>query len=277
VLILAGSAIQLPMFLSLVKQRSTLAIMIAITYVLYTALVLWIFRRIVKWERPTKPATALAFIWGLLVVGAFQLVANGGIAQLLLAAGGVKFYNDWAPAFSASFTEEALKAAGVLVALAVSARRPKTALFVFFIGATVGLGFQVLENVNTTFGYALGTDSTNIKALGFIFGFRAVMLGLFSHIMYTGVFALGLGYFLTRKDRGFGKRFGVLLSGIVFAMGAHFFNNSPFLKATFPDSPVGNLIKAIVPFMIFVIALVVARRHAKAVLDPKTESSPPAR
>jgi len=237
------------------SQNPSLLLMVTPVYVIYTVLVVLILFWLVPWQRPTWWALTMAFLWGFLVVASLQLMVNGGIGQLLLATGGVSFYNAWAPAFSGSFTEEALKAAGVLLALAISTRAPRTPSFVFLIGATVGLGFQVFENLNVTLQYAQGTVSTNWEATSFILLNRAVLLGALSHVMYTGIFGLGLGYFLT-ADRGLPNRLLALIAGALFAVSSHFVNNSPYLKEAFPDSPVASLLKGAVFFAGFVVAMI---------------------
>jgi hypothetical protein len=139
----------------------------------------------------------------------------------------------------------------------------------FVYGALVGLGFAVVEDVFYFMAVFGG------KPAGVLQGFflRVVAGGLYSHVLYTGLVGMGIGYAVERRDAASRRRRAAVLAGLAaVAALAHFIWNSPFLDL-FPAEPwhgadwlqvvVATSVKGL-PFLGFLIVAVrLARRRER--------------
>ena len=145
--------------------------------------------------------------------------------------------------------EETLKYLGVILLVLIARTQFPTILSVVVIGATVGLGFQVVEDLT----YSINAASTfpidnEVLPVLLMFGTRGIATGVFSHAMYTSISAFGLGYFLVRRDKPLLTRLLVAVGAFAAAWGLHFFWNSPaFADLGFVGS---TAIKAIPVFVV---------------------------
>jgi RsiW-degrading membrane proteinase PrsW (M82 family) len=112
----------------------------------------------------------------------------------------------WVPALTAPWTEEILKAAGVVLIYLIARSEIDDIMDGFVYGAMVGLGFAVVENV-FYFIAVFGGDTGSVLT-GFFF--RVIASGLYGHVLYTGLAGMGIAYFTTRRgEASFGRRLGV--------------------------------------------------------------------
>jgi hypothetical protein len=100
-----------------------------------------------------------------------------------------------------------------------------------FMGALVGLGFQVSEDLIYTVNAAASwTGSSESDAVFSTFVVRGLMTGMFSHASYAAIAAFGVGYFVSRTDEPIVRRVIVAVAALLAAMGLHFLWNSPILS-----------------------------------------------
>jgi RsiW-degrading membrane proteinase PrsW (M82 family) len=180
-----------------------------------------------------EPAWLIAFaaVWGGLVATGLALTANEAVQSILTTAEGPNVAAQWGAAIAGPTNEELLKGLGVVVAALLAGRRMRSPVDGFILGAVVGLGFQVVEDVVYTANVmAVGGDPG--AAIGQMFVLRGIMGGLWSHAVYTGLFGLGLGYALTRPAWSFLHRAVVAVLGFAAAWSLHFLWNSPLLVDT---------------------------------------------
>ena len=67
----------------------------------------------------------------------------------------------------------------------------------FVYGAVCGLGFAVVEDVFYFMGVFGGHPGGVLQG----FFLRVVSSGLYSHVLYSGLVGMGIGYFVSRRDR----------------------------------------------------------------------------
>jgi protease PrsW len=132
----------------------------------------------------------------------------------------------------------------------------------------VGLGFTVIEDVFyfvNQFGGEVG---------GVLKGFfvRVVASGLYGHVLYTGLFGIGVAYFVSRRGQtSLGRRLAIAALFILAGMFAHFLWNSPLLNF-YPEQGLqdaGDYLQVILattvkglPFLLFVLLMIgLARRR----------------
>lgn len=188
--------------------------------VLYAAL-LWLVTRAMD-RYSTLPITLVvhAFIWSATAGTFFMAIyANDAILSLYAKAFGQRWVSDWAAGLTAPFTEEIAKGIG-LVLLITLARRIVTSTFdAFILGAFLGLGFQVVEDLLYVAQTSGGDFGSNPFLLGFITLFFRIVTGVAGHIAYSAIFATGL--FLLVGSPVQRRRVGLGISLMLTAMALH--------------------------------------------------------
>jgi protease PrsW len=179
-------------------------------------------------EREPWWLIALAAAWGGLIATGLALPANTAVQSMLTTSRGVEVAAQWGAAIAGPTDEEVLKGLGVVVCALLARRRMRSPVDGFILGAVVGLGFQVVEDVIYTANVmAAGQDPWS--AIGQMLLLRGIMAGLWSHAVYTGLFGLGLGYALTRPQWPMAARVLATVAGFTAAWSLHFLWNSPLL------------------------------------------------
>jgi len=179
-------------------------------------------------EREPWWLIALAAAWGGLIATGLALPANDAVQSILTTSQGVNVAAQLGAAIAGPTDEELLKGLGVVVCTLLARRRMRSPVDGFILGAVVGLGFQVVEDVVYTANVmAAGQDPWS--AIWQMLLLRGIMGGLWSHAVYTGLFGLGLGYALTRPQWSMAARVLAAVAGLAAAWSLHFLWNSPLL------------------------------------------------
>jgi protease PrsW len=147
---------------------------------------------------PGKLAAA-GFVWGAVgAIGAFALLGNDAVMSLYSKTFGASFAFDWGAALTAPINEELSKGAGVLLLLALAPRLIRSPFDGLILGAFVGLGFQISEDIS----YAWIGAANSFGDIGAAWGtiVARTLASIPSHWMYTGVFGAGLIWFIGRPD-----------------------------------------------------------------------------
>ncbi|GAB2864695.1 PrsW family intramembrane metalloprotease [Actinocorallia aurea] len=200
-------------------------------WTLYTVPFLWFLRALDVFEQHSPLGFALAFAWG--GFGAVYLVipVNSAVESLAAKLGGPEFAANWGPALAGPTNEELFKYLGVVLLVLIARSQFPTILSVVVTGATVGLGFQVMEDLVYTANTAIQFPSTNqVAPVVVMLIVRGVLGGLWSHALYTSIACFGLGYLVARPDRPLGRRIAVAAAFFLLAWSAHFFWDSPLLR-----------------------------------------------
>ncbi|EME23176.1 PrsW family intramembrane metalloprotease [Rhodococcus triatomae] len=184
-------------------------IVATVLFALYCALFWWFTQRIDRYAHQSWKLIVLAFVWGAFAAPwAMAANANTPMLEIWGKLFGQAWAADWGAGLTAPFTEEISKGLGLLLLIAIAPRLVRTAFDGFVLGAFIGLGFQILEDIQ----YALTSSAAQFGAnpVGnamFTIVMRMTM-GVAAHILYSAVFCAGLVYFLGRpaepRRRGLG-------------------------------------------------------------------------
>jgi protease PrsW len=178
------------------------------------------------YEREPLSLQIGAFMWGAFAATSLSIFANQGWGLALIDWFGIDFAGRWAPALTAPGTEEITKGVGVILIYLIARREIDDLMDGFVYGALIGLGFTIVEDV-FYFVNVFGGDPGGVLRGFFV---RVIASGLYGHVLYTGLFGMGVAYFVSRRqDTPVGKRLGV--AALLFFVGifAHFLWNSPLL------------------------------------------------
>ncbi|MFG1620996.1 PrsW family intramembrane metalloprotease [Kribbella sp. NPDC049227] len=225
-----------------------------------------------------QPAGLLAtgFVWGGVAATFWiALPANQALLEIWAKAGGSSFAADWGAGLTAPINEEWGKALGLVLLIGLAPRLVRSAYDGFIIGAYIGLGFQVFEDVLYVYNGATqlyGVDQIGSSVRVFLVRGAA---GIVSHALFSAIFCAGLMWVLgrTRGERNVVR--GVLT--MLMAMLFHFaWDDMAGLSG-------GGIAAAGLPFVIAAIeltALFYILRHAarqerawtRALLAPELET-----
>jgi len=231
------------------------AIVLAVTsFAIYAALFWWFMQRIDHYAKLPAKLMVVAFLWGgFAATWTMAANANDAILALYAKAFGQSWALDWGAGLAAPFTEETAKGSGLLLLIALAPRLVRTAFDGFILGAFIGLGFQIVEDIV----YAMTSAGSQFGANQIGASIGTIMLrmvsGVAAHILYSAIFCAGLIYLLGRpaEPRRVGRGLllmttAMLLHGIWDSLGA--------IAGASPLKLVGLLIAVIV------VALVIAVR-----------------
>lgn len=156
---------------------------------------LWFLHRFDWFERTPALLAAAAFIGG--GVGAawtMALPGNSALMDLYTKAFGQAWASDWKAGFTAPLVEESAKGIVFVLMLGLAPRVINTVYDGLIVGAYVGLGFQVLEDM--LYGQNAAQLSFGADQVGSVlhtFVIRSAT-GVTSHAMYTAIVSAGIIY-----------------------------------------------------------------------------------
>ncbi len=177
---------------------------------------LWYIHYEDRYTTVPRRLAAAGFVWGFVAAtGAFALLGNDAVMSLYSKAFGASFAFDWGAALAAPIDEELAKGAGLLLLLVLAPRLIRSPFDGLILGAFIGLGFQISENISYAWIGAANAFGDVGAAWGTILA--RTLASIPSHWMYTGVFGAGLIWFIGRPDvparRGLGA--GLMLAAML--------------------------------------------------------------
>ena len=160
---------------------------------------LWFIHREDRYTTIPPKLAAAGFVWGAIAApGAFALLGNDAVMRLYAKTLGASFAFDWSAALTAPVDEELAKGAGILLLLVLASRLIRSPFDGLILGAFIGLGFQISEDISyawigaaNAFGDIGAANSTIVVR---------TLASIPSHWMYTGIFGAGLIWFVGRPD-----------------------------------------------------------------------------
>jgi protease PrsW len=169
---------------------------------------------------------ATGFLWGFVAAtGAFALLANDAAISLYGKMFGASFAFDWGAALAAPVDEELAKGAGVLLLLVLAPRLIRNPFDGLILGAFVGLGFQISEDISYAW-IGAANSFGDVQATWQTIAVRT-LASIPSHWMFTAIFGAGLVWFIgtaqvpARKALGAGLMLmAMLMHGLWDASGA---------------------------------------------------------
>jgi RsiW-degrading membrane proteinase PrsW (M82 family) len=221
------------------------------------------------YEREPLSLVIGALLWGAVAATTLSGFANDGWGLVVARVGGPEFAARWTAALTAPFVEEILKGLGVVLIYLIAPDEFDDMMDGFVYGAVCGLGFAVVEDVF----YFMGVFGGHPNAVLQGFFVRVVASGLYSHVLYTGLVGMGIGYVVSRRHRRrLRRRLTVLASLSAAAVLGHFLWNSPLLDL-FPAQPwsgadlvmipVATAVKGLPLLAFATLAVVLARRRER--------------
>jgi len=244
------------LYLQYFPQGWIISVVLLALYVVPVVLAIYILD---LFEREPLSLIIGAFLWGGVIAIGLAVVINTSLIEVLAKLFGASFAQQWGAALVAPPVEETVKYLGV-VTIFLIARSEIDDLFDGFVyGAIIGLGFAAVENVQY-FIQSIGRPGAGdeIGPVLQMFTFRAILIGAYMHVLWTGLSGLGLAYYVTQRDQPRQKRLMYAVGLFLLAILAHFIWNSPLLTELltgFGGVFVFGLIKGL-PFLIFLVLLV---------------------
>ncbi|TQS41330.1 PrsW family intramembrane metalloprotease [Cryptosporangium phraense] len=164
---------------------------------------------------------ATGFVWGGVAATFWiALPANDALLEVWSKVLGPATASDWGAGLTAPINEEWSKGLGLILLIGLAPRLVRSAYDGFIIGAYIGLGFQVFEDVLYVYNNATSTfGADQLSSTLSVFALRGVA-GIVSHALFSAIFCAGVMWVLGRvpEDRKFGR--GVL--ACLVAMFFHF-------------------------------------------------------
>ncbi|MEE3851939.1 PrsW family intramembrane metalloprotease [Gordonia sp. LSe1-13] len=189
-----------------------------IVFAVYGALFWWFTQRIDRYASQPAKLIVVAFLWGgMAATWAMAAHANEAMRSMYAKFFGQVFYLDWGAGLAAPFTEEIAKGAGLVLLIALAPRLIRTAYDGFILGAFIGLGFQIVEDV--VYGLSSAGKQFGANQLESIFSTLVLRMGVgvAAHILYSAIFCAGLVYLLGRpaEPRNVGRGLALIAIPVV--------------------------------------------------------------
>jgi RsiW-degrading membrane proteinase PrsW (M82 family) len=181
-----------------------------ISFALVAIAYIWFIHYEDRYTTVPPKLAATGFVWGFVgATGAFALLGNEAVMSLYAKTFGASFAFDWGAALTAPVNEELAKGAGVLLLLVLAPKLIRSPFDGLIVGAFVGLGFQISEDISyawigaaNSFGDVHATWETIVVR---------TLASIPSHWMFTAVFGAGLIWFIGRPQVPARRRLGVAL------------------------------------------------------------------
>jgi len=221
--------------------------------------------RLDQFEPEPAALIAVALLWGGVVALSFAAIANSSALTFLQNILPSKQVDSWGAALVAPIDEEFYKGAGLVMIFLIARNEIDGLMDGLVYGAMIGLGFQVMENIQYFMHAAAQSDGGQLGPVVGTFFVRVLVAGLYSHMLFTGLLGFGFAYFVTRRAAPWGIRAGVFALFAVLAWAAHFVWNSPWLESLMAGSA-GSFVLALIikglPFLLLLLLLgLFARRR----------------
>jgi RsiW-degrading membrane proteinase PrsW (M82 family) len=160
---------------------------------------LWFIRYEDRYTTVPRELAAAGFVWGAVAaVGAFALLGNDAVMSLYAKTFGPSFAFDWGAALTAPVNEELAKGAGILLLLTLAPRSIRSPFDGLVVGALVGLGFQISEDISYAFIGAASAFGDVGAAWQTIIA--RTLASIPSHWMFSAIFGAGLVWFVGRPE-----------------------------------------------------------------------------
>ncbi len=167
---------------------------------IYGAVLWWFTRHIDRYSPIPGKLVAAAMAWGgFAATLGIAIWANTPIMSLYAKAFGQRFAADWGAGLTAPFVEEISKGLGVVLLIFLATRVVRTAFDGFVVGAFVGLGFQISEDILYAFNQAGSDFGVGAGTLALETSVVRIITGLSGHIAFSAIFGAGVVYLLGRR------------------------------------------------------------------------------
>jgi len=226
-----------------------------------------IIYRFDQFEPEPASLIAISLMWGGVIALTFSALTNSSALSFLQHVLPAVTVDSWGAAIVAPVNEELYKGAG-LVILYLMARSEFDGLMDGLVyGAMIGLGFQVVENIQYFVHAAAESGAGQLGPVVGTYFIRVVLAGLYSHTLFSGLMGFGFAYYVTRRAEPRGRRLAVAALFAVLAWAAHFVWNSPWLENLMGRGGTAFMLAVVVkgmPFLLLLAMLGVFARRREA-------------
>ena len=249
----------------------------AILFGCYASLLWWLTLRIDRYAHRPRVLIVLAFLWGAFAA-TFTMAAraNTPIQSLWAKAFGEAWSIDWGAGLTAPFDEELAKGAGLVLLIVLAPRLVCTAFDAFVFGAFIGLGFQILEDMQ----YAVNAAGAQFGANPVSNALPTIVLrigsGIGTHILYSAVFCTGLVYCLGRPTEPPRRVRGLILMTSAMLLHGVWDDLGGLVGSASALLPIMNVVLIAVACLVanraFNLAVPRERQYMRAVMEPEALS-----
>lgn len=227
-------------------------------FTLYGALFWWFTQHIDRYSAQPARLRVAAFLWGgfaaTWVAGG---PANNAARALYAKLFGQEFAADWGAALIVPISEEWSKAFGLLLLIAIAPRVVRTAFDGFVLGAFLGLGFQIVEDISyiqTGAATGFGADQIGVTMVTYV---MRISTGVAGHILFTAIFCTGLVYLLGRPEQPRRTGRGLLLIGTAMVIHAVWDSEGAIARALVGDTTAASVLTMVLVPLVPIVALVI--------------------
>ncbi|MDK8889593.1 PrsW family glutamic-type intramembrane protease [Corynebacterium ulcerans] len=214
-----------------------------------------------------------SLIFGGLVGPLLAVRINGEISRVFPAVIGLDFYKQWGEAIFGPMSEEWIKLAITLAVILLYRKWIVRPMHAFFVGAFVGLGFQLTEDFWFSVRAAFEDVDSDLTG-GITLSVFRVLFGVVSHWTYTGIAAIGLCYLLNigKVSEKYSVRIFTACGFFLLSLSLHGLWNSPItFGVSDAIAPLGRLLMILIIF--FVFARWLCKKEKAAVMEKNGEFS----
>jgi RsiW-degrading membrane proteinase PrsW (M82 family) len=192
-------------------------------WLVYGGLLLAFFRKPARRAELRRLSVVLALAWGGLAVTNIAARANGAASQIAVNVSPT-LDSTWSNVFVAPVIEETLKMLGIILLVLLPAARRIGSTAGMVVGALIGASFQVIENEVFTLQEILKTPETPGTVLVEMLLVRG-LVGVFSHVVYSGAIGAAIGWFLTGPTSGRARRLLATIGVFILMVVLHSWSN----------------------------------------------------
>ncbi len=222
-----------------------------------------IIYRLDQFEPEPASLIVVALLWGGVVALAFAALVNTWALDFLQHMLPAVRVDAWAAAVVAPIDEELYKGAGLVMIYLMARAEFDSVMDGLVYGAMIGLGFQVVENVQY-FMVAAGDAGGQTGPVVTMFFLRVILSGLYSHMLFSGLMGFGFAYFVTQRGSTLSRRLSIFTLFAFLSWAAHFVWNSPWLESLMSKGTGAFALALVIkglPFLILLVMLVVFARR----------------
>ncbi|WP_328810436.1 PrsW family intramembrane metalloprotease [Rhodococcus sp. NBC_00294] len=225
---------------------------------IYGAVLWWFTRHIDRYSPISGSLVAAAMAWGgAAATLGIAIWANTPIISLYAKAFGQNFAADWGAGLTAPFVEEIAKGLGVVLLMFLATRVIRTAFDGFVVGAFVGLGFQISEDILYAFNQAGADFGVGATTLALETSVVRIITGLSGHIAFSAMFGAGLVYLIGRRGEPRNAGRGLALMGLAILLHGIWDSQSALLRTS---STVGALLATVVLVLVYLAIVIMVFR-----------------
>jgi RsiW-degrading membrane proteinase PrsW (M82 family) len=191
-----------------------------VLFAVYTLPWVYFLRHVDRWSKIPGKLVLAGFLWGgLTATFMIAIKVNTAMFSIWGKLFGGNWVQHWGPSASAPWSEEIAKGMGVLLLLAIGRNHIRSAFDGAILGAFVGVGFQVFEDVIYGINGAFSAFGQDEVAHSLQISVMRIAVGFLSHGFYSALVGAGLVFILGTSTLKPQRGRGVLL--VLASMALH--------------------------------------------------------